>query len=497
MKHVAVVKPATLTRLPGGAANGTLPARRGACWCLGVALAALLAVAFAGGMPAACAVAAPVYIDGVLAQVGDEIVLASEVEEQLAILQLRQDIPDSSLAQARNEILERIIDEKVIVQEARSRGINATFDEVEDAVQRHLSMIREQMGGEEAFQRQLVQEGVAYEELLERYREEARRELLYTRLIQREIYSKIEISDAEVQRYFDEHRAELPPKPARVELAHVFIGLRPEEADFKAAQAKLEQIGKRMAAGESFESVAREFSQDEASRERGGDLGWFAAGDLDPRLAGVVADLEPGAISDPVQTAQGIEILRVAERDSARVHLQHIRLNMRVSDDARATARKRAEEVQQQAVSGTDFTALVEKYSDDRDSKTKAGNLGFFSEAELTANIASAVKGLQPGQVTAVVASDPGYHVFKLLARDGGGEWTFEEVKDRLRNRMIEERAQELTDGWLTDVRGRYFIRRADGQPSPASGARAMGAADSAPGAAVRVPVPVSGQASQ
>ncbi len=164
------------------------------------------------------------------------------------------------------------------MQEARSRGINATFDEVEDAVQRHVAMIRDQMGGEEAFQRQLVQEGIAYEELLERYREEARRELLYTRLIQREIYSKIEISDAEVQRYFDEHRAELPPKPARVEIAHVFIGLRPEEEDFKAAQAKLEQIGKRMAAGESFESVAREFSQDEASRERGGDLGWFDAG---------------------------------------------------------------------------------------------------------------------------------------------------------------------------------------------------------------------------
>ena len=196
-----------------------------------------------------------------------------------------------------------------------------------------------------------------------------------------------------------------------------------------------------------------------------------------------------------MQTAQGIEILRVAERDSTRVHLQHIRLNMRVSDDARATARKRAEEVQRQAASGTDFAALVEKYSDDRDSKTKGGSLGFFSEAELTPNIASAVNGLQPGQVTAVVASDPGFHVFKLLARDGGGEWTFEEVKERLRNRMLEERAQELTDGWLTAVRGRYFIRRADGQPSPVPGAGAMGAADSAPGAAA--PVPVSGQASQ
>jgi peptidyl-prolyl cis-trans isomerase SurA len=278
-------------------ADGTLPARRtGWWWC------ALCAIVLAGGSPAASDAADPLYIDGIVAQVGDEIVLASEVEEQLAILQLRQDIPDSSLAQARDEILDRIIDEKVIVQEARSRGINASFDEVEAAVQRHLSMIRDQMGGEETFQRQLVQEGIAYEELLERYREEARRELLYTRLIQREIYSKIEISDAEVQRYFDEHRAELPPKPARVELAHVFIGLRPEEADFKAAQAKLEQIGKRMAAGESFESVAREYSQDEASRERGGDLGWFGPEDLDPRLAGVVAELETGAISDPVQT---------------------------------------------------------------------------------------------------------------------------------------------------------------------------------------------------
>jgi peptidyl-prolyl cis-trans isomerase SurA len=468
------VKQTTLSRLPGCAADGTLPARRARWWWL------LIAAALAGSAPVAGDAGDPLYIDGVVAQVGEEIVLASEVEEQLAILQLRQEIPDSSLVQARDEILNRIIDEKVIVQEARSRGINATFDEVEDAVQRHMAMIRDQMGGEEAFQRQLVQEGVAYEELLERYREEARRELLYTRLIQREIYSKIEISDAEVQRYFDEHRAELPPKPARVEIAHVFIGLRPQEEDLKAAQAKLEQIGRRMAAGESFESVAREFSQDEASRERGGDLGWFKPDELDPRLAAVVADLEPGAISDPVQTPQGVEILRVAERDSARVHLQHIRLNLRVSEDARAMARTRAEEVHRQAVAGTDFAILVEMYTDDRDSKAEGGNLGFFSETELTPNIANAVKGLKPGEVTAVVASDPGFHVFKLLARDGGGEWTFEETKERLRNRMVEERAQSLTDGWLTEVRGRYFIRRADRRSSSASGA-VVGAVDSAP----------------
>jgi peptidyl-prolyl cis-trans isomerase SurA len=431
---------------------------------------ALLALGPAGARAAATP------IDGIVAQVGDEIVLASEIDDQIAILNLRQDLADTNLAKAREEILDRIIDEKVIVQEARSRGITASYGEVEEAVQKHVRQIREQMGDEEKFQRELTKEGLTEDDLLERYREEARRELLYTRLIQREIYSKIEVSGADAEKYFMEHKSELPPKSDRVELAHVFIALRPDPEEMKAAQIKLKEIERRVAAGDSFAAIARALSDDASGRERGGDLGWMAPGDLDPRLMEAIGKLAVGEISDPMQTSQGVEILRVADRDSARVHLQHIRVNLPVSDTARERSRKGAEEVRALAVQGADFPALAKEYSDDAESKEKGGNLGFFASAELTPNIAAAVRNLKPGEVSEVVPSDVGYHVFKLLSREGGGEWTYEEVKDRVVGVMVEERAQAMTDSWLQSVRSKYFIRRADGRtgaptgPPPESG---------------------------
>jgi len=464
--------------LPTSGADGTLPlvrfpARPFLGWI------ALAACVLSGPLRLH---AAPVAIDGIVAQVGDEIVLASEVEEQLAVLSLRKSLPDTNLARAREEILSRIIDEKVIVQEARTRGISASYDEVEDAVQKHVASIRQQMGGDAAYERELAKEGLTEAELLERYREEARRELLYTRLIQREIYSKIEITPAEAEKYFEEHKSELPPKGGRVELAHVFIALRPDPDAVNTAQAKLKEIERRMNAGDEFAAIARDLSDDLSNKEKGGDIGWLDPSDLDPRLQETVKALPVGEVSEPLQTAQGIELLRVAGRDSSRVHLEHIRVNLSVSEAARERSRRGAEEVHALAAKGADFGQLAKEYSDDGESKEKGGNLGFFAAAELTPTIGQAVQGLAPGEISQVVPSDVGFHIFKVLAREGGGEWTFEEVKDRVMQVMTEERAQAMTDDWLASVRAKYFIRMTD-RPAGAAAIPAAAAPPDTPAA--------------
>ncbi len=427
----------------------------------GAAAAALagLAVLAGAGRPLA---AAPVYLDGIVAQVGQEVVLASEVDEQLSIASLRMGIPDSSQARAREEILQRIIDEKVIVQEARARAVTVSDEEVQQAVDQHIEGIQGQIGGAEAFDQELAKEGLTRDELVSRYREEARRELLYTRLLQREIYSKIEVTDKEVDEYYLKHRSELPRKQGQVELAHVFIGFRPDEREIAAVEQKVQGVLRRLEGGESFGAVAGALSDDPGSREHGGDLGWFARGDLDPRLAEVASKLEPGQLSDPFQTPQGVEILHLEERDGERLHLGHILVALKVSEEAKQRARAKADKVHEQAVGGKDFAALAEESSDDRESAAKGGSLGRFAESELSPAIAGAVRGLAPGDLSEVVTSEQGYHVFRLIAREGGGEYELGEIRDRLKSRMVEERAGEKTESWLAGVRSRYFIRRAD-----------------------------------
>ncbi len=429
-------------------------------------LAGLVAGVGGGLSPVAPAAAERTYIDGIAAQVGQEIVLSSEVEEQLAVASSRFGLADSNVTRAREEVLQRIIDEKVIVQEARARGISVTDAEVNEAVNHHIDLIREQLGGEEEFQRELAKEGLTSQGLVERYRDEARRDLLYTRLIQREIVSKIEVTDAEVDEYYLKHKAEIPHKPGKVELAHIFIGFRPDDKTVAKAQARLDRIGSRLDSGESFAVVAKELSDDPGTRDKGGDLGWFDAGQLEEHLAAVAASLKPGETSKPFQVPMGVEILRLVERDSSRVHLQHIRVELAVNEEMRQKLHERAEEVRKLATGGKDFAALADQYSDDRESAAKGGSLGTFDDNELNPTIAGAVGSLAPGGLSEIVETEQGYHIFKVTKREGGGEYELAEIRDRLKNRIIEERAEARTQDWLAGIRANYFIRRADKEPA-------------------------------
>jgi peptidyl-prolyl cis-trans isomerase SurA len=274
-----------------------------------------------------------------------------------------------------------------------------------------------------------------------------------------------------------------------VELAHVFLGLRADEKSVAAAQEKLDRVGRRLAAGESCSAVARDLSDDPRTRQSGGELGWFEMSEIDDRLRAVAADLKPGEVSEPFQVPLGVELLRLVAREGDRVHLQHIHVALVVDEEDRRRLRERAEGIRRQAAGGKDFAELAKTHSDDRDSAAKGGSLGTFDDQELNSTISGAVGELAPGEVSKVVETEQGFHVFKVIQREGGGEYELAEIRDRLRNRMVEERAAVRTQAWLPEIRANYFIRRADqekpGEPAPPGlGAGAAPADSLAPKAA-------------
>jgi peptidyl-prolyl cis-trans isomerase SurA len=256
----------------------------------------------------------------------------------------------------------------------------------------------------------------------------------------------------------------------------VFVGIRPDEEEVERAQEKLDLIHRRLESGEAFGAVARELSDDPAARQESaagdppGDLGWFEPGDLDPRFETVITPLSPGEFSEPFQAPQGIEIMRLIERDGDRMHLQHIRVSLEITEEAVTAARRRADQVQELAAEGADFSALVGEYSDDQESAERGGHLGSFADGELNPEIDNAVRDLEPGGVSEVVVTDQGFHIFKLVSREGGGQYEYEEIAERLRARIGDERAAEKTEEWLAEVRDNYFIRRADRERQPGAG---------------------------
>jgi peptidyl-prolyl cis-trans isomerase SurA len=408
--------------------------------------------------------AEPVLLEGIAAQVGDEIILESEVYEQLAMVRMQFDIPDSNLAAAREEIMTRLIDEKIIVQEARAQGITVSSGEVEQAVEQYIGRIRENIGGDEALQRELASQDMTYDDLLNRYREGARQEMLYARLVQREIYANIEVTDEEVEAYYKEHRDELPKKNEQIRLAHIFFGIRPSDDEISAAQDRLNEVRRRLNEGESFADIAKQLSDDPGSREFGGDLGWFERGQLDASFEQVAFDLEVGEVSEPFQTANGVELVTVTDKDTERdrVRAAHILIVLRATEADAVRAQERADRVLKLARSGIDFASLAREYSEDEQSAAQGGDLGEFTVPDLMPFVAEAVNGLDVGEFSDVVKTEQGLHIFKVTERQASGEFALAEVHENLRNAIMEERAVSLTEEWLADIRSNYFVKRTD-----------------------------------
>jgi parvulin-like peptidyl-prolyl isomerase len=199
--------------------------------------------------------------------------------------------------QVARSVLDQLIERALILQEARRTGRLATDAEVDRRVGELAARFRTQ----EEFEQALAREGISRTEL----RERLRFELTVQRML--DALPAPQVREQEARAYFQAHR-ELFDEPERVRVRHILLRT---EAEARVALARLR-------AGEPFDRLARELSQDPASRERGGDLGVVAPGQTVPEFEQVAFSLQPGQLSDPVRTSFGYHVVQVTQRLPAR-----------------------------------------------------------------------------------------------------------------------------------------------------------------------------------
>ena len=210
--------------------------------------------------------------------------------------------------QLRKAALDALIDKELLWQEAVKRGVV-----ISDAtVQSQVDQTRQAFGGADVFARRL--EDAGFDEAA--YIEYTRRDLAAQQMFA-ELTRISEPDEKEVQAFFQAHRAEMN-RPEQVQARHILIKV-PQGADastVSSARLRLEAMGKRIAAGEDFASVARTGSED-ASASDGGDLGYFPRGRMLPEFEAAAFALAPGSVSEPVRTAVGWHLIYVQNRMEA------------------------------------------------------------------------------------------------------------------------------------------------------------------------------------
>jgi peptidyl-prolyl cis-trans isomerase SurA len=417
--------------------------------------------------------------DGIAAIVNDDVVLESDVEEQLFLLvqSLGQNAsPDSSqLDTLRHQILERMIEDKLVIGEAKRQGITIADGELDKQTEAAIADVKRRLGGDQQFADQLRRENTTIAQVRTKLREQVRSRLLGARLIEKQ-FPRRPVPQSEAEAFFKTNPTKFPKVPAEVKLAVIQVPVTSDSVDDAKGRTAILAARKRILGGEKFAKVAQEVSEDPGSKNSGGDLGFFTEGTMEPGLENIAFRQPLHTLSEPLRTPYGWHLAETLDRDTVRTaagrdsvgpdgkpvleaHVRHILIRVPIDEDDALRAKSLAERVRGEAVKGTNFGTLVRRYSKYEGPTDEEGVLGFISVATLQDHIRAGIDSLEISQVSEVLPNQLGFNIFKLLDRKPPRDYNLEEVRDRLPAVVGEMRAQEKYEAWVKTIRTKSNIQ--------------------------------------
>ena len=253
----------------------------------------------------------PVELPKVLAHVNNESITKADFDLLLRNIELGngQPVPPDRRDEIYRKVLDELITYTVLKQEAKARNITATDAEVDQQLQ----AMRQAAKTEEAFRKALAERKMT----LERLKADARTELSIAKMMNAQVATTVEATDAEIKEFYDKN-PERFARPETVRASHILLRVDPnaDDATKKQTRTKIEEVLKRAKSGEDFGALAQQNSQD-GSAPQGGDLGYFPKEKMVPQFADVAFALKTGEISDVVTTQFGVHIIKVTDRKPA------------------------------------------------------------------------------------------------------------------------------------------------------------------------------------
>lgn len=280
-------------------------------WTIGVLLFALLIPTLCVGMSSD--VHAEV-LEGIVAIVNDEVITRHDLEEYLAPLyfQYKAEYQGEELLEKLKKLqadgLRQLIEEKLLLSEARKRKLTADPKEI----QGRLDQVKERFSSQEEFEETLSRQGLVVEDLDERYRDQ----IIIGKLVDEEVRHQISVSPLEVMEYYNSHLVEFD-LPERIRIKNILIRAEKEEEE-EESFVRIHEIAGMLGNGRSFEELAKQYSEG-PNADEGGLMGLVGKGDLSPELETVVFSLLAGEISGIVKSPLGYHLFKVEERILARV----------------------------------------------------------------------------------------------------------------------------------------------------------------------------------
>ena len=422
----------------------------------------LTAVALA----AACWAVVPAQAQGarpsdfIVAVVNSEPITNLEVQRRTARLaqQLRQQGGrQPTQAELARQALETLVVERTQLQQAREMGLKVDEAAINLAEQ---NVARQNQLEVPELRRRLERDGLT----LAQFRNDIRDQILMSRLRERELDSRVRVSEAEVEQYLREQADTAPAAPTEINLGQVLVTVPENATPQQVAErlARAQDVEKRARAGEDFAGLARSFS-DATDAATGGERGLRSPDRYPELFLQATAQLPVGGITAPVRSGAGFHILKVIDKRQpgavqtiTQQHARHILLRV----DAQQTethARERLAGMKRRIEAGqADFAALAQASSQDG-SAAQGGDLGWSNPGQFVPEFEEVLEALRPGEISEPIVSRFGVHLIQLLERR---QYALNprEQREVARHLVRERKMDEAYRSWLQELRGRAYV---------------------------------------
>jgi len=416
---------------------------------------ALLGVALLSG-----AVHAAVQpLDRVVAIVDSDVVMQSQLDQrtqevQQTIAKRGGGVPPASALQ--QQVLERLIVENLQLQIGERSGIRITDEELNQAI----GTIAQRNGMSlDQFRAALSRDGLSFDDA----REQVKREMIISRVRQRRVAERIQVSEQEVKNFLASDMGKMQLSE-EYRLANILIPT-PESANSDAIQAAARKAGdvyQKLRQGADFGQLAISQSASENALE-GGEMGWRKAGQLPPDFAKLLGSMGTGDITQPIRIPNGFIILKLEEKRGGsanvlrdEVHVRHILIKPNEIRSDAATEQL-AERLYERIQNGEDFAELAKSFSEDPGSALNGGDLNWVDPNSLVPEFREQMASAQQGVVTHPFKTQYGWHVLEVLGRratDSTEQAREQQAMTVLRNRKYDEELQS----WLRQIRDEAYV---------------------------------------
>ena len=410
----------------------------------------------------------PMIIDKVIARVGTEYILISDVESQYSFQAKRMAIPDPAL---KCDILQSIIAQKLIVHQARLDSIEVGADQLEASLDFRIESVLRQMNGDEARFEEYY--GMTINEMRDNLRSDLEQQMLAEQM-QTKILNEVDITPKEVKEFFSSiPKDSIPYLNAEVELSEIVIAPEVNSLERAKALQQIIDIRKKILSGEeTFEDMASVYSDDPGSATRGGDLGYAKRGLYVQEFEGAAFGLDEGEISDPVESIHGFHIIKMIDRRGQQIRVKHILVKPNITQADLDLAVSKLDTLKQRIENGElTFEAAVRQYSNKEvPSYHNNGRIinpetgaTVFETAELPSAIYFAIEEMAVDSITEPLdyplpSGETYYRIIKLISKTKPHRASLEQDYTKILNFAKQSKKNEYFTEWLEEKLGETYV---------------------------------------